>query len=121
MEVLSNEGYEDGLILEFDSSQSRNSERPESPEIAMISNVSNETTPKTSPSFCLPLPQFAASDMNTDIENKDVMSFVNLYITDNFHEHVCEQTQLYASKVISAAPHPFTELSLFQTFLGCCL
>jgi hypothetical protein len=67
MEVFSNEDHEDGLILEIDSSQSRDNERPESPEIAMISNVSDEATPETSPSFCLPLPQFAANDMNTDI------------------------------------------------------
>jgi hypothetical protein len=81
----------------------------------MISNVSDEPTHETSPSCCLLLPQFAANDMNTDIENEDVMSFVNLYITDNFHEHVCEPTKLYANQVISAAPHPVTELSLFQT------
>jgi hypothetical protein len=115
MEVLSHEDHEDGVILEINSSQSRDSERPESREIAIISNISDEATPETSPSFCLPLPQFAANDMNTDIENKDAMSFVNVYITDIVHEHVCEQTKLYASRVISAASHPFTELSVFQT------
>jgi hypothetical protein len=44
------------------------------------------------------------------------MSFVNLFIANNFLEYVYDQTNLYASQVISAAPCPFTKHSQFQTW-----
>lgn len=53
MEVLLNEVSEDGLIAEPASS-----EWAESPEIALISAIADKATPKTLPSYCLPLPPF---------------------------------------------------------------
>jgi hypothetical protein len=40
---------------------------------------------------------------------------VNLFITSNFLEYVCEQTNVYVNQVISAAPCPFTKHSQIQT------
>jgi hypothetical protein len=117
MEELFNEYSEDNLIPESDSGESSDSERPESPEIALISDVSDEATPKTSQNYCLSLQPFIANrGLITDIHNTDVMFFMNLFITDNFLEFVCEQTFLYASQVISAAPHPLTKRSQFQAW-----
>jgi hypothetical protein len=56
----------------------------------LTSVVADEATPETLPSYCLPLPPFAANtDLNTDIQNTDVMSFVNLFIASNFLEYFC--------------------------------
>jgi hypothetical protein len=86
---------------------------PESPEIALISDVADEATHETSPGYCPHLPPSTANaGLNTNIQNIDVMSLVNLFTTNNSLEYVCEQTKLYASQVISAAPHPFTKHSL---------
>jgi hypothetical protein len=99
MEVLFNEDSEDDLIIESDSSESNESERPESPEIALTSDVAVEATPETLPSCCPPLPPSTANTgLNTDIQNTDVMYSVNLFITDNFLEYVCEQTNQLLSK-----------------------
>jgi hypothetical protein len=115
MEVLFNEESEGGLIPECDSNESSDSERPGSPEIALISDVADEATPDTVPS-CLPLPPFTTNTgLNTNIQNTDVVSFVTLFITYNFLVYVCEPTNVYASQVISATPHPFTKHSQFQT------
>jgi hypothetical protein len=101
------------LIPESDASQSSDSRRPGSPENAVISDVSDESIPKTLPSHCMPLLPFTEyAGLNTDIENADVMSFVKLFITNNFLEYVCAQTNLRASQVISAPTHPFTKYSL---------
>jgi hypothetical protein len=117
LEILFNEDSEDSLFPESNSSQSSGSERPESEAVAMISDISDEAMLETLPSCCPPLPPFTANvGLNTDIENADVMSFVKLFITDNFLEYIRGQTSLYASQVISAAPRPFTEHSLFQTW-----
>jgi hypothetical protein len=98
MKVLFNADSEDDLIPYSDSSQSSGSERPESTAIFVISDILDEATPKTLPSHCLPLPAFTANAcLNTDIENTDVMKFVKLFITFNFPEYVCEETNLHAS------------------------
>jgi hypothetical protein len=82
----------------------------------MITDISNEAMLETLPSYCPPLPPFTSNiGLNTDIENADVMSFVKVFITDNFLEYVRDQTSLCASQVISAVACPVTEHSLFQT------
>jgi hypothetical protein len=69
---------------------------PESPEIASISDVADEATPETSPGYGPPLPRFTENaGLNTDIQNSVVMSFMSLFITNNFLGYVCEQTDLY--------------------------
>jgi hypothetical protein len=101
---------------ETNSSESSDNERPESPEIALIIDITDEATPETWPSYYPPLLPFTANaGPNTDIQNTDVMSFVNLFITNNFLEYVCYQFNLYASPVISATPGSFTKHSQFQT------
>jgi hypothetical protein len=73
-------------ILKTNSSESSENERPESPEIALIIDVTDEATPETSPSYCPPLLPFTTnSGLNTDIQNTDVMSFVNLFITNYYY------------------------------------
>jgi hypothetical protein len=117
MELLFNEDSEDDLMPESDSSESSISEMPESPEIALISDVGDETTPETSPGYCPPLQSFTANTgLNTAVHNTDVKPLVNLYVANSFLEYVCEQTNLYASQVIGAAPRPFTEHSKFQVW-----
>jgi hypothetical protein len=91
MEMLFNEDSEDSLNPESNSSESSDSEMPESPEIALMSDIADEATPETSPSYSPHLPPFTANTgLNTDIQDIDVMSFVNLFITNNFLECVCE-------------------------------
>jgi hypothetical protein len=115
MEVLFNEDSEDDLIPESDSSESSDCERLESPETVLISDIADEATLKTLPSQCLPvLPITANTGLNTDIQNTDVMFFVNLFITNNF-------LSMFANKpkcviVISATPHPLRKHSQFQTW-----
>lgn len=78
-----------------------NSEVPKSPETALISDVAYETTPETSP-----LPSFTANTgLNIVVQNTDDRSRVNFYVTNNFLEYVCEQTNLYccASQETSAS------------------
>jgi hypothetical protein len=77
-----------------------------------------EDIPDISPGYRTPSPNFAANvGLNVDTVNSDdVMSFVNLFITDEFFEFICDQTNLYAEQIISAAPRPFTKYSLVQTW-----
>jgi hypothetical protein len=49
--------------------------------------------------------------------NTDGMSFVSLFFTEQFFRYVCDQTNLYASQVISAALRLFTKYSLVQTWV----
>jgi hypothetical protein len=44
------------------------------------------------------------------------MSFVTLFTTNNFLEDICDQSNLYASRVISAALCSFTNHSQLQTW-----
>jgi hypothetical protein len=73
----------------------------------MFSDILDEATPKTLPSYCPPLPQFT---VNLCL-NGDVVSPVKLLvsITEDFLECICDQTNMYASQVISTAPCPFTK------------
>jgi hypothetical protein len=115
MEVLLNEDSEDCLIPKCNCNESSDSERSESPKIALISDVADGATPETLPSRCPRLPPFTANiSLNADIQNTAVMSFVTSFITNNFIVYVCEQTNMYGSQIISAAPHPLTKHSQFQ-------
>jgi hypothetical protein len=85
------------LIPESDFSESGDGERPKSPEIAIDSDISDEATPKTWPSY---FPSLRPFTMNVSLNRK-------LFIVEDFHEHVCDQTNMYISQVITAASQPF--------------
>jgi hypothetical protein len=78
----------------------------------------SEDIPDTSPGYRPPSPNFEANvGLNVYIVNSDdVMSFVNLFITDEFFEFICDQMNLYAEQFISAAPRLFMKYSLVQTW-----
>jgi hypothetical protein len=113
IENLYNDDSGDELIPLLDSSDSESEED----ETAVSGAVQvSEDIPDTSPGYRPPLPNFAVNvGLNADITNTDdVMSFVNLFTTDEFFKFICDQTNLYAEQVISAAPRPFTKYSLVQ-------
>jgi hypothetical protein len=44
------------------------------------------------------------------------MPLVKIFITNDLLEYVDDQTNLYDSQIIRAAPWPFTKHSLFETW-----
>jgi hypothetical protein len=114
-EIVSNDDSGDELIPELDSSDSES----EDDEPAVSGAVQgSEDMPDTSPSYRPPSSNFAAKvGLNVDNANiDDVISFVNLFITEEFFEFICDQLNLYAEQVISAVPCPFMKYSLVQTW-----
>lgn len=62
------------IFPESDSSESSESESPEALEITLMRDISDETTPKTSQSYCLPLQPFIANTgLITDIQDTKVI------------------------------------------------
>lgn len=79
------------MIPESDFSESGNGEKPTSVEIARDNEISDETTHGTSPSCFPSLPAFTANvSWNAIIQNTDVISFVKLFIIEDFLGHVCD-------------------------------
>jgi hypothetical protein len=115
IDIVYNYDSGDELILESDSSDGESEE--DEPAVSGAVQVS-EDIPDTSSSYHPLSPNFAANvGLNVDITNSDDMiSFVNVFITDEFFEFICDQTNLHAEQVISAAPHPFMKYSLVQTW-----
>lgn len=72
-----------------------------------------------SPLYRPPILPFTAKEgLNIEVQDSDnVMSFVNLFFTDEFFQHIVDQTNLYATQAISAAPRPFTKFSLYQNWV----
>jgi hypothetical protein len=84
-DVLFNEDSKHNLISEFYSSESSDSEGPKSPEIVMISGISEDATPEIPPTYRPTLPAFTANiGLNADIQNTDEVSYVKLFITEDF-------------------------------------
>jgi hypothetical protein len=74
--------------------------------------------PDTSPSYHPPSSNFTVNvGLNVDIANSDdVISFVNLFITDEFFEFICDWMNLYVEQVTSVVPHPLMKYSVVQTW-----
>jgi hypothetical protein len=116
LEFLYAEDSGDELIPGLDSSDSDNEDEVEIPFES--AEVVSEILSEASPSYRPLLPDFTANvDQNIEVTDSDnIMSFVNIFITDEFIEYICEQTNLYAEQIISAAPRPFTKYSIVQTW-----
>lgn len=104
------------MIPESDFSESGDGERPKSSEIAIDSDISDETTHETWPGCVPSLPPFTVNaSWNALIQHTDVISFVKLFIIEDFRAHVCDPTNVYICQAITAASYPFPKHSLFRT------
>ncbi|KAJ8870103.1 hypothetical protein PR048_029115 [Dryococelus australis] len=61
-------------------------------------------------SYHPPTLEFTAKQgMNTPVQDSgNVMAFDDIFFTEEFFQHVADQTNLYAAQAVDAAPHPFT-------------
>jgi hypothetical protein len=89
LEILFNDDCGDELIPELDLSDSDSDCGNESSDTLVHDGAEvsgSELVPDTSPNYCPTLPNFSSNvGINVNIENpEDIMSDVNLFVTDSF-------------------------------------